>query len=85
LNAVVRQHPARDDEPTDELPVGPVWAPAQPEAEELVPGRLWESGGPGSAAAAERGCLCPMLPNDPRAGLGLLIAPDCPLHRERLD
>jgi hypothetical protein len=53
--------------------------------DDLEPGELWDAGGPGSAAAVARGCRCPMLPNDPRAGLGLLIAPDCPVHRSRLD
>jgi hypothetical protein len=56
-----------------------------PDNGDLAPGELWDAGGPGSAAAAARGCRCPMLPNDPRAGLGLLIAPDCPVHRSRLD
>jgi hypothetical protein len=89
LNALVRHHPAEDDEPTGRLPVGTDgWAGAPPPldaADDLAPGGLWDSGGPGSASAADRGCLCPMLPNDPRAGLGLLIAPDCPLHRQLLD
>jgi hypothetical protein len=54
-------------------------------SDDLAPGDVWESGGPGSAAAAARGCLCPVLPNDPRAGLGVLIAPDCPVHRSQLE
>ena len=85
LNALVRHLPAEDDEPTGRLPVGTDgWASTPPpDTDDLD--SLWDSGGPGSVAAADRGCLCPMLPNDPRAGLGLLIAPDCPLHRSSLD
>ncbi|WP_143517264.1 hypothetical protein [Pseudonocardia sp. MH-G8] len=81
----MRHNPAEDDEPTGRLPVGTEgWTAAPAPLDDLEPG-LWDSGGPGSASAADRGCLCPMLPNDPRAGLGLLIAPDCPLHRQLLD
>lgn len=45
-------------------------------------GLRWPLGSPGSAQAATHGCRCPILPNDPRAGLELLIAPDCPVHAE---
>ena len=43
-------------------------------------GLRWPHGVPGSPEALAAGCLCPVLPNDPRAGLGLLNAPDCPVH-----
>jgi hypothetical protein len=83
LNERMRHNGTGDDEPTGPLP-GSEW-PLPGEPDDLAPGDLWESGGPGSTAAAARGCLCPMLPNDPRAGLGVLIAPDCPVHRSRLE
>jgi hypothetical protein len=41
---------------------------------------------PGSAAAAELGCLCPVLVNGPGAASAgaasnsMLVAPDCALH-----
>jgi hypothetical protein len=36
---------------------------------------------PGSAAATEHGCLCPVLINGPGTPSdNLLIAPDCALH-----
>jgi hypothetical protein len=86
LNDTVRHHRSDDDEPGGLLPRGAADRPLPPNADDdLVPGRVWDSGGPGSASAASRGCTCPMLPNDPRAGLGLLIAPDCPVHRARLE
>jgi hypothetical protein len=89
LNERVRHNGTGDDEPTGPLPgAGGEW-PLPPDGsaltDDLEPGDVWESEGPGSAAAAARGCLCPMLPNDPRAGLGVLIAPDCPVHRSRLE
>lgn len=87
LNERVRHNGAGDDEPTGPLPGGD-W-PLPPDGsvlpDDLDPGIVWDSDGPGSTAAAARGCLCPMLPNDPRAGLGLLIAPDCPVHQSRLE
>jgi hypothetical protein len=90
LNDLVRHHRADDDEPGGQLPGGAGdWSLPAPTddqfADDLAPCVVWDSGGPGSASAAARGCTCPMLPNDPRAGLGLLIAPDCPVHRSRLD
>jgi hypothetical protein len=91
LNERVRHNGAGDDGPTGPLPGGDDWrmppdGSALPDdPDDLGPGGVWESGGPGSTAAAARGCLCPMLPNDPRAGLGVLIAPDCPVHRSRLE
>jgi hypothetical protein len=88
LNERVRHNGTGDDEPTGPLPGGGEW-PLPPDGgaltDDLEPGDVWESEGPGSAEAAARGCLCPMLPNDPRAGLGVLIAPDCPVHRSRLE
>jgi hypothetical protein len=89
LNERVRHNGTGDDEPTGPLPgAGGEW-PLPPDGnaltDDLEPGDVWESEGPGSTAAAARGCLCPMLPNDPRAGLGVLIAPDCPVHRSRLE
>jgi hypothetical protein len=85
LNDPVRHHRAEDDEPTGRPPADAGgWALSPPDDgldDDLEPARVWESGGPGSASAAARGCLCPVLPNDPRAGLGVLIAPDCPVHR----
>jgi hypothetical protein len=95
LNERVRRHRAEEDEPvglpgggTGEwpLPAGRDEPPVPADgSDDLAPGDVWESGGPGSAAAAAQGCLCPMLPNDPRAGLGVLIAPDCPVHRSQLE
>jgi len=91
LNERVRHNGTGDDEPTGPLPGrGDGWPPARDDdlsgdPDGLAPGDVWDSEGPGSAAAAARGCLCPMLPNDPRAGLGVLIAPDCPVHRSRLE
>jgi hypothetical protein len=86
LNESVGHHRADDDELGGLLPGGPGDWPLPPDTDDdLTPGSVWDSGGPGSASAAARGCTCPMLPNDPRAGLGLLIAPDCPVHRSRLD
>jgi hypothetical protein len=83
----VRHHRTDDDEGAGQLAGGTGEWPLPPDppdgGEDLAPGELWDAGGPGSAAAAARGCLCPMLPNDPRAGLGRLIAPDCPIHRTR--
>jgi hypothetical protein len=88
LNERVRHNGTGDDEPTGPLPGRGEW-PLPPDVgaltDDLEPGDVWESEGPGSAAAAARGCLCPMLPNDPRAGLGVLIAPDCPVHRSQLE
>jgi hypothetical protein len=88
LNERVRHNGAGEDEPTGPLPGGDDW-PLPPDGsvlpDDLGAGELWESEGPGSTAAAARGCLCPMLPNDPRAGLGVLIAPDCPVHRSQLE
>jgi hypothetical protein len=86
LNDSVRHHPANDDEPSGLLSEGTRGWPLSPETDDdLAPGSVWDSGGPGSTSAAARGCTCPMLPNDPRAGLGPLIAPDCPVHRSRLE
>jgi hypothetical protein len=99
LNERVRHNGTGDDEPIGPLPGGGNEWPLPPDGSEptsdidpddidpdgLEPGDVWDSGGPGSAAAAAQGCLCPMLPNDPRAGLGVLIAPDCPVHRSRLE
>jgi hypothetical protein len=86
LNEGVRHNGTGDDEPTGPLPG---WSAApdglSAATDDLAPGDVWESEGPGSTAAAARGCLCPMLPNDPRAGLGVLIAPDCPVHRSQLE
>jgi hypothetical protein len=83
----VRHNGAGEDEPIGPLPEGD-W-PLPPDGsvlpDDLGPGEVWDSEGPGSSAAAARGCLCPMLPNDPRAGLGVLIAPDCPVHRSQLE
>ena len=91
LNERVRHNGTGDDEPTgplagggDEWALPPVGS-ALTDDLELEPGGVWDAEGPGSAAAAARGCLCPMLPNDPRAGLGVLIAPDCPVHRSQLE
>jgi hypothetical protein len=81
LNERVRHNGADDDEPIGPLPGGDDW----PLSDDLDPGIVWDSDGPGSTTAAARGCLCPMLPNDPRAGLGVLIAPDCPVHRSQLE
>jgi hypothetical protein len=84
LNERVRHHRPRDEEPGGPLAGGTGEWPLPPDTDDdLSPGGLWEVGGPGSASAAARGCLCPRLPNDPRAGLGRLIAPDCPVHRGR--
>jgi hypothetical protein len=45
------------------------------------PGHDETSPTPGSAAAAELGCLCPVLVNGPGAASDSpLIAPDCTLH-----
>ena len=89
LNERVRHNGTGDDGPTGPIPGGSDEWPLPPDGsaltEDLEPGDVWEGEGPGSAAAAARGCLCPMLPNDPRAGLGVLIAPDCPVHRSRLE
>ncbi|MFC4947359.1 hypothetical protein [Pseudonocardia sp. GCM10023141] len=42
--------------------------------------------GPGSAAAVDQGCLCPVLINGPSTPANqLLTAPDCPMHTERLE
>ncbi|MGH3585044.1 MAG: hypothetical protein ACRDQ0_01870 [Pseudonocardia sp.] len=85
MNEAVRHHRAEDDEPGGLLSGGTGdWA-LPPDTDDLAPGDIWETDSPGSTAAAARGCLCPMLPNDPRAGLGRLIAPDCPVHRPGLD
>jgi len=87
LNERVRHNGAGEDEPIGPLLGGDDW-PLPPDGsglpDDLGPGEVWDSDGPGSTAAVARGCLCPMLPNDPRAGLGVLIAPDCPVHRSRL-
>jgi hypothetical protein len=92
LNERMRHNGTGDDEPTGPIPGGGDGWPLPPDGsalpgdpDDLAPGDVWESGGPGSAQAAARGCLCPMLPNDPRAGLGLLIAPDCPVHHAGLE
>jgi hypothetical protein len=85
LNERVRHHRTDDDEPAGPLSGGGGEWPLPSDGDDLAPGDIWENGGPGSTAAAARGCSCPMLPNDPRAGLGVLIAPDCPVHRSGLD
>jgi hypothetical protein len=90
LNEHVRHHVTGDDEPDGLYPGRPGGWPLPDgydslTSDDLAPGDLWDGEGPGSAAAIARGCRCPMLPNHPRAGLGLLIAPDCPVHRSRLD
>jgi len=89
LNERVRHNGTGDDGPTGPIPGGDEWPLPPPDGsaltDDLELGDVWDSEGPGSAAAAARGCLCPTLPNDPRAGLGVLIAPDCPVHRSRLE
>jgi hypothetical protein len=89
LNERVRHNGTGDDEPIGPIPGGGDEWPLPPDGsaltDDLELGDVWDSEGPGSTAAAARGCLCPMLPNDPRAGLGVLIAPDCPVHRSRLE